>query len=259
MTEVRARVSDRASGSSLTPTFARVISFPRPLVLVDLSSHDSPPETASALDWIAHVRPARHFDPGQTISNALLERILRSATFAPSSYNLQPWRFVVVRSARNRETLRSCAYGQAKITEAPVVLIAVGYHNPDKTDLETLLAESLRVGDLTRATAAAIRGQAPRAPERLGHRALWSTRWTVLAIANLIIAAESVGVASAAIEEFDPQKVRAAFGIPDDHTLCCLVVLGYATERETSPFQFGLDHICYKEHFGQPWALEDEA
>jgi nitroreductase len=57
------------------------------------------------------------------------------------------------------------------------------------------------------------------------------------------------------MEGFEPEKVRAAFGIPEDHTVCCLVALGYPAETKPFPGRFGLADVCYEEHFGQPWTL----
>ena len=63
----------------------------------------------AVVDAIRHSRTTRRFDPGRTIPNDVLRQILNLATFAPSSFNLQPWRFLLVRNPRNRETLRERA------------------------------------------------------------------------------------------------------------------------------------------------------
>src|SRR5262249_54695383 len=177
------------------------------------------------------------------------------ATLAPSGYNLQPWRFLVVRSARNREELRACAFGQAKITEAPVVLIVLGYLNPQRTHLDAMVDRQLALGATTTEYAAQVRASAPRAMERVPDPVVWATRSTTLAAATLMIAAESLGVASAPMEGFDPARVKEAFGVPDDHTVCCLIALGIASEAKPFPGRFGLEEVCYEEHFGQPWSL----
>jgi nitroreductase len=70
-----------------------------------------------------------------------------------------------------------------------------------------------------------------------------------------MLAAESLGVASAPMEGFDAAKVKEEFGVPDDHIICCLVALGYALDRDPFPGRFGLEDVCYSEHFGQPWTL----
>src|SRR5260370_29633713 len=53
-----------------------------------------------------------------------LKRILEAGLSAPSAYNLQPWRFVVVREVEQRARLRRAAMNQLKVEEAPVVVVA---------------------------------------------------------------------------------------------------------------------------------------
>lgn len=215
---------------------------------------DGPP-ALTAPEAIARRRATRHFDSGRPLPDGLLKQILHLATLAPSGYNLQPWRFLVVRSERNRQKLRGCAFGQAKITAAPVVLIVLGYHHPHRSDLDAMVAEQLRLEAITPEAAAAMRASAFRTMERVPDPALWATRSTMLAAASLMIAAESLGVNSAPMEGFDPAQVQTAFGIPNDHTVCCLIALGFAAEAKPFPGRFGLEHVCYQEHFGQPWTL----
>ena len=72
-----------------------------------------------------------------------------------------------------------------------------------------------------------------------------------------MLAAESLGLSSVPIEDFDPEAVMEAFGVPDDHTVCCLVALGYSAKESRSLGRLGLSELCYEEHFGQPWTLGD--
>src|SRR6185437_9253686 len=92
----------------------------------------------SAPEAIARRRATRHFDPTRPVPDTLLKQVLHLATLAPSGYNLQPWRFVVVRSERNRQRLKACAFGQPKVAEAPVVLIVLGYQYPHRSHLDMM-------------------------------------------------------------------------------------------------------------------------
>lgn len=211
----------------------------------------------TAPEAIARRRATRHFDPDRPLDDDLLRTILHLATRAPSGFNLQPWRFLVVRSRANREKLAACSFGQAKIGEAPAVVIVLGATNPHRSHLEEMLAEQVRLGAITPEVGLGLRARASRAMENRADPEVWATRSTMLAAATMMIAAESLGVASAPMEGFETEKVRQAFGVPDDHAVCCLIALGYAAEAKPFPGRFGLEEVGYLEHFGQPWTLGD--
>ena len=55
-------------------------------------------------DFIRSRRSYRHFDPAP-IPRPVLERVLRTATWAPSAHNQQPWRFAVLTSPQSKSRL----------------------------------------------------------------------------------------------------------------------------------------------------------
>src|SRR3954463_12777371 len=71
-----------------------------------------------------------------------LHWILRAGLEGPSSYNMQPWRFVVVRDPEQRKRLRAAAMSQEQVEQAPVVVVACGDTAGWKEDLE----EIIRIG-----------------------------------------------------------------------------------------------------------------
>src|SRR2546423_11865552 len=93
---------------------------------------------------IRERRATDHFE-STPIPDADREAILDAGREAPSGYNLQPWRFVVVRDAEMRKKLQEAAMGQPKVGEAPVVLVACGdpqgWKNGDLDKMLKLAAE----------------------------------------------------------------------------------------------------------------------
>src|SRR5262245_38029253 len=89
-----------------------------------------PASMAAAFEQLVRRRRATpHFNTSEEVPAAVIETALQFAAEAPSGYNIQPWRFVVVRDADARARLREAAFGQEKITEAPVVIVACAEHD----------------------------------------------------------------------------------------------------------------------------------
>src|SRR5262245_2968274 len=85
------------------------------------------------------------------IHSADLEKIIRAGLEAPSGYNLQPWRVVVVRDREQRKKLRAAAFGQPKVEEASAVIVACGdpegWKNGDLEDMIRLAKQNGYGGD----------------------------------------------------------------------------------------------------------------
>ena len=74
---------------------------------------------------IQERRATPSFD-GAPIPGEDLKQILDAGLHAPSGYNMQPWRFVVVQSPEQKKRLRAASYNQAKVEEASAVIVACG-------------------------------------------------------------------------------------------------------------------------------------
>jgi len=217
------------------------------------------PSTLGLKDSIEQRRAARAFksDP---IPEAILEEILRLGVRAPSGYNLQPWRFVVVREQENKEKLKACAFNQRQVGEAPVVLICCGDRRVGNSDyIESVIQMGIDAGGLNEQFANVMREQIPALFEYhpcFENLEAWTNRHTMLAVAHIMIVAKSYGVDSCPMEGFVTTQVKEAFQIPAEVDVCCLLPMGYADE----PFKqyggrFEIDQVCFGESYGEKFEL----
>src|SRR6202522_4063645 len=91
---------------------------------------------------IRERRATPSFD-GAPIPADDLRKILEAGLSAPSGYNMQPWRFIVVQGEEQKKRLRAASYNQAKVEEASAVIVACGDADGWRKDLEPVIEQGL--------------------------------------------------------------------------------------------------------------------
>lgn len=208
---------------------------------------------------IEQRRAARSFRP-DTIPQVILAEILRLSMRSPSGYNLQPWRFIVLRQQQSKEKLKACAFNQRQVGEAPVVLICCGDRRVSHPEyIESVIELGKDAGAMNDAYADVMRQQIPALFENkpsFDSLEAWTNRHTMLAVAHIMIVAKSFGVDSCPMEGFVSAQVKEAFHIPEEVDVCCLLCLGYPAQ----PFKqyggrFNVEQVCYGESYGESFEL----
>jgi nitroreductase len=169
------------------------------------------------------------------IHNADLEKIIRAGLEAPSGYNTQPWRFVVVRDPEQKKKLRQASFGQPKVEQASAVIVACGDPQGWKDgDLEEMLRISAQHGFNDPAEQDGIRkmvsgflgGPAGKAAGIEPTFDLWANRQTMIAFTTMMWAAETLGYDTAPMEGFMEDQVKSVLKIPDRVRVVALLSVG---------------------------------
>jgi nitroreductase len=207
------------------------------------------------MPWVMLRRRATEHVEATPIPDTTLRTILELAGQAPSAYNLQPWRFIVVRTREDRARLRRVAHDQEKVGEAPVVVIAVGVTAAWRRDLDEVLREGARQGAGTTDDASIERRKRAALDFLAGMRMdVWVNRHVMIAVTYMMLAAESYGIDTAPMEGFDAEGVKREFGVPDEDEVVALLALGIGRKPDKAfPGRFGLSKIVYDGQFGVPW------
>jgi len=169
------------------------------------------------------------------IHDADLEKIIREGLEAPSGYNLQPWRFIVVRDHEQKKKLREAAFGQPKVEQASAVIVACGDPQGWKDgDLEEMLRLAREHGfggdaehEVARRNATNFLGGAPGKAAGIEPTFdLWVNRHTMIAYTTMMWAAETLGYDTAPMEGFLEDKVKELLKIPQRVRVVALLAIG---------------------------------
>jgi nitroreductase len=210
-------------------------------------------EEALSLEQLARRRRATpHFGP-DPVPAAVIATALRIAAEAPSGYNTQPWRFILVQDDAQRARLREAAFDQPKVSEAPLVVVACAERDGWQAHLdEIILTRAQRSGrkdsDLAGQKRAAL-GFIETLP-----REVWLNRPVMIGFTYLMLAFESLGCDTAPMEGFSAPAVRTVVGLPDDAVVVALLAVGHAAGPPPAhPGRLAIDVIAASERFGQPY------
>ena len=119
---------------------------------------------------------------------------------APSGFNLQPWRFIVVRNPEQKKRLRAASYNQAKVEEASVMIVACGDADGWRSgDLDEMLRLG-RLGGIAGKLRGASKITVPNYLSNHPNMPLWLNRHVMLAFTHMLLMAEVLGYDTAPIE-----------------------------------------------------------
>ena len=182
-----------------------------------------------SLAELFHRRFACHlFEAGRAVATDDLEYVLDAGRLSPSSFGLEHWKFIVVRSPELKQALQAACFEQAQVGSAAaviVILARLAELAPDAEYAQRLLAREYPDEQYQQALA----------NYRQFHAATDIRAWSVtqchIAAANMMTAATAAGLDSCAIGGFLPDRVKAVLDIdPAQYEVALILPLGYCAE-----------------------------
>jgi len=201
---------------------------------------------------ITERRASPSFD-GSPISDADLKGILQAGLQAPSGYNLQPWRFVVVRSPEQKKKLRAASYNQAKVEEASVMIVACGDADGWRSgDLDEMLRLG-RQGGMPENYAEQAKVTIPNYLSNHPNMSLWLNRQVMLAFTHMLLMAEVLGYDTAPMEGFEEDKVHEVLKLPLSYSVVALLGIGHLNGPDKFYGErFNMGRTVFAEEYGKP-------
>ena len=204
---------------------------------------------------ISERRTTPSFDE-RLIPDEDLKKILEAGLQAPSGFNMQPWRFVVVRSEEQKKKLRLASFNQANVEEAAAVIVACadseGWRHGD---LEEMLRLG-REGGMPETYAAQAQVNIPNYLANHPDLTAWLFKQTMVAFTYMMLMAEALGYDTAATEGFDEDKIRETLKLPLSYRVPALLCMGHLRGDDNfNSGRFSMARTVFDDEYGKPIKL----
>lgn len=178
-------------------------------------------------------RSVNFFDKTRKLDMQTLQNIIDLAVMAPSAFNLQPWRVLIIQSEEAKNKLLSLANNQPKVVEASANLVLVGNKkgwsasNPVWEEMLQSVGGNKDIVSGAQQAAAYLYGSSPERELKFAESN------TGLLAMSLMIAAKEYGVDTHPMSGIDFDGIHREFGLNEDETVVMSIAVGYFDHNQT--------------------------
>jgi nitroreductase len=187
----------------------------------------TPDQLLDALRW---RYATKRFDPNRRLPDDVWQALEQSLVLTPSSFGLQPWKFLVIGDPDVRARLREASWGQPQVTEASHYLVLTARTAITPDDIEDWTARLAEVQGTPQEALAPLRNVIGGFVGAMTPEAVlaWNIRQVYIALGQLMTAAAMLGIDACPMEGIDPAGYDAVLGLAGgDHTTAVGCALGY--------------------------------
>jgi nitroreductase len=157
----------------------------------------------------------KQFDPHRKISPEDWAALESALVLSPSSFGLQPWKFIVVSDPALRERLVAVSWGQRQVAEASH-LVVFAAKNLAEQDMDAYLARIAEVRGVTVPSLASFRKMMTDSIIKgmdAAARKTWAERQVYLALGTFLTSAAVMGIDACPMEGIEPEKYDQFLGL----------------------------------------------
>jgi nitroreductase len=208
----------------------------------------NPMTTQQLLNALYWRYATKVFDATKKIPDDVWQTLKQALVLTPTSYGLQPYRFLVIESPAKRAELLPHSWNQRQVVDASHFIVFTACTKVTEEDVNKLINHTSRARRIPAESLNSYRGMmlgdlvnGPRS--KIAHE--WATRQTYIALGNLMACAAVLGVDACPMEGFSPSDYNRLLGLENSGysaVVCC--ALGY---RSANDKYAGLVKVRYGE------------
>lgn len=175
----------------------------------------------NVIEAIETRRAVKSFDPAYKMPQEDEKKLLELAMLSPTAFNIQHWRFVLVKDQELRQKIRAVSWGQAQVTDASLLIIICADTKAWSKQAERYWKNAdIAVQNfmLPAINAYYVEKETTQRDEAL--------RSAGIAAQTLMLAAKGLGYESCPMDGFDFEQVGKLINLPSDHLISMFVAIG---------------------------------
>ncbi|MDN8592875.1 nitroreductase family protein [Paenibacillus sp. 11B] len=204
-------------------------------------------ENNETLRVINERHAVKKYESGFVMPEADLNAILTAASEAPSSWNLQHWKFLVIESEADKAKLLPIAYGQSQVTDSSVTIAVLGDLEANRNAV--IYDQAVEAGAIPAEVRDALVGQINGAYQNPQIARDEAIRNASFASQNIMLAARSLGYDTCPMGGYNPQQLIETFNIPARYLPTLLITVGKAAVPARLAGRFPLSEVVVKGSF----------
>jgi len=190
-------------------------------------------------------RAVKHFDPEHRLTDDEVNRLLEAAMLSPTSFNIQHWRFVLLKDPELRRQIREVGNDQAQMTDASLLVLMTADVDAWKKDPQRYWRNAPEeVAELLVNWMGPFHEGKPQLQRDEAQRSIG------MAMQSLMLAAKAMGYDSCPMIGFDHEPVAKLVNLPADHCIGPMVAIGKGTKPAwPKPGQLSRDEVTVVDRF----------
>jgi nitroreductase len=172
--------------------------------------------SAQLLESLEWRYATKKFDPTKKIDAQTWSALEKVLMLTPSSYGLQPWKFIIVENSDLKEKLKAASWNQAQVTDCSHHVVFVIKEKMDEEHITKFIDQTAKIRGQDVSTLEGYKkmmiGDLVKGP-RSEMIAEWAARQAYIALGNFMTAAAMLGVDTCPFEGIEPQKYDDILGL----------------------------------------------
>lgn len=194
--------------------------------------------TISADQLLSSLRwryATKKFDATRKIPEETWEAIEEALVLTPSSFGLQPWKFLVINDAGVRANLLGESWRQAQVTDASHLLVLTAKTSLEGEDIDTWIEQMASSQGAPVEVLAPLKGMIEGFAQAMSHeeRKEWNIRQLYIALGQLLASAAVLGIDACPMEGISRAGYDKVLGLEGSgYTTVVACALGYRAEDD---------------------------